>query len=149
MAELVLCELGEQGVFILQTHRQVGAVQHLESVAVQPQHLVHVQDDAPVADEEIFLRPQQLFHLCEGGDGPALAVIGDDPDIVVLGHGVLDLPQWQLHGLPCDADVQLRLGPEEHPPQLIGQLKELLFPVGLEQIIEGVDGKCIPHILRR
>ena len=31
MAELVLCELGEQGVLILLAHRQAGAIQHLES----------------------------------------------------------------------------------------------------------------------
>ena len=59
MAELILCELGEQGVLVLLAHRQAGAVQHLETVAVQPEHLVHVQDDAPVADDEVLLRPQQ------------------------------------------------------------------------------------------
>ena len=61
MAELILCELSEQGVLILLTHGQAGAVQHLETVTVQPEHLVHVQDDAPVADEEVLLRPQQLL----------------------------------------------------------------------------------------
>ena len=34
MAELILCELGEQGVLILLTHGQAGAVQHLEAVTV-------------------------------------------------------------------------------------------------------------------
>ena len=78
MAELILCELGEQGILVLLAHGQAGAVQHLEAVAVQPEHLVHVQDDAPVADNEVLLRPQQLLHLGEGGDGPALAVVADD-----------------------------------------------------------------------
>ena len=84
----------------------------------------------------------------EGGDGPALAVVADDADVVVLGHGVLYLPQGEMYLLPCDADFQLRFGPEEHPPQLVGQLEELFFPVGLEQIIEGVDGEFVPYVFR-
>ena len=143
MAELILCELGEQGILVLLAHGQAGAVQHLEAVAVQPEHLVHVQDDAPVADDEVLLRPQQLLHLGEGGDGPTLAVVADDADVVVLGHGVLYLPQGEMYLLPCDADFQLRFGPEEHPPQLVGQLEELFFPVGLEQIpIMGPTGNA-------
>lgn len=33
-------------------------------------------------------------------------------------------------------------------PQLVGQLEELFFPVGFEQIVEGVDGECVPYVFR-
>ena len=67
---------------------------------------------------------------------------------MILGHGVLYLPQGEMYLLPCDADFQLRFGPEEHPPQLVGQLEKLFFPVGLEQVVEGMDGERVPYVFR-
>lgn len=53
-----------------------------------------------------------------------------------------------MYLLPCDADFQLRFSPEENPPQLVGQLEELFFPVGLEQVVEGMDGERVPYVFR-
>lgn len=47
-----------------------------------------------------------------------------------------------MYLLPCDADFQLRFSPEENPPQLVGQLEKLFFPVGLEQVVEGWTGNA-------
>ena len=54
-----MCELGEQGVLILLTHGQAGAVQHLEAVTVQPEHLVHV----PVSYTHLDVYKRQLLSM--------------------------------------------------------------------------------------
>lgn len=46
--------------FILQADGQPGTVQHLDAVALEPQHLIHVQQQAPVADKKVLLRLQLL-----------------------------------------------------------------------------------------
>ena len=69
--------------------------------------------------------------------GPAL-------DITLFGRYFLDLSILYPGAFLCLAPLWEHL----KAPRRTALLKDLLFPVGLEQIIEGVDGKCIPHILR-
>lgn len=132
MAELILCKACQQGVFVLLADGQPRTVQHLETVAFEPQHLIHIQQDAPVADKEVFVGGKLLLHLGKGRCGPALTVVGHDPDDVVLGGRVVDLAQRDLHGLPRDPHIQLRFLPAQHPPQLGGQKRDLFLFIGLQ-----------------
>ena len=142
MAELILCELGEQGVLILLTHGQAGAVQHLEAVTVQPEHLVHVQDDAPVANDGILPTPATALRqekVETTRHSPSSLTM---PDVVILNMAYCYLPQGKCtccHAMPDS----LRFSPEENPPQLVGQLEGLFFPVGLEQVVR--DGRERVH----
>ena len=96
MAELVLGKFGKQFVFVFLTHRKMRAVQHLDTVIVEPEHFVHVDDHAPVADKKTVLFQQLLLHLCKIVRGPAFAVIGDDLYHMIPRQSVMDPGKRQL-----------------------------------------------------
>ena len=125
------------------------AVQHLDTVIVEPEHFVHVDDHAPVADKKTVLFQQLLLHLCKIVRGPAFAVIGDDLYHMIPRQSVMDPGKRQLHGLPCDLYVQFRLLTAEDTPQFSDKMADLFFLIGFEQIVERMDRKGVPDIFRR
>ena len=123
----------------------MGPIQHFNAVALKPQHLGHVDDHAAVAHQKFRLGLKLFLHLCKICRGPALAVIRDHTHITVLCRSIVDLGQRQPHDLPGNAHLQLRLLALELPCQLL----KLFFLIRLEQIIEWMYRKGIPHVLRR
>ena len=109
VAELVLCKVGKQGAFILLPYRQAGAVQDLDAVLPEPQHLVHVDDNAPVAAHKVFPCGKLFFDLRKAAHGAVLTIFGGDQDVVVPGNGIQHLAQRQLNALAGNANLKFRL----------------------------------------
>lgn len=105
-------------------YRQAGAVQDLDAVLPEPQHLVHIDDNAPVAAHKVFQSSKLFFDLRKTAHGAVLAILSGDKDVVVPGNGVQHLAQRQLNALAGNANLQFRLLTTKRPPQLGDKVHE-------------------------
>ena len=149
VAELVLCKVGKQGAFILLPYRQAGAVQDLDTVLPEPQYLVHVDDNAPVAAHKVFPRGKLFFDLRKAAHGAVLTIFGGDQDVVVPGNGIQHLAQRQLNALAGNADLQLRLLTTQRPPQLGGKVLACSDTHGWVEDPDGIDYTVLEHVYNK
>ena len=100
---------GEQPSLVLLPHGEGHAVQHLDGVRLKPEHLIHIDDDAPVAQQKARVGAQALLDGRERRGRAVFALAGADADVVVLRERVFDPAERDENDLTRDTQLQLLL----------------------------------------